>query len=205
METVALFALPLLLALLLAWAWPKVVGPWLESMAWHTLATRAGLTHHRRRVLGIPRHGRISGTYRGRELTLSAFKDMGVDLTTRVVLSVDNRAHATLLVVAKVPERGAAQGATQPFDQLFTVAESQPADLAQEAFTPPERCAALAQMMRDHRSHQCHIELRGRMLRFEHRPRRLCFYRVRARADRLAALIDGLCAVAETVERVDER
>ena len=198
-------SLVVLFVILVVFAWPSVVCPWLGAMAWRKLAARTGLTHRRSGYLGIPRRGRVVGSYRGRDLTLDTYRDMGVDLRMRILLSVRNPVGASMLIYGlpwtdredrQVDGRG---------DRPFTIAQSEPGDLAAKVFAAADLHEGMWSVVQEMRVRNYRIDLSDYVLRFEQEPRTFCFLSVERQADRLQALFDVLCDIAEAVEEVIER
>jgi hypothetical protein len=200
MEYVLSASLVLLLAITGVFAWSRVLCPWLGARAWLALARRTGLTCKRRRTLGIPRWGRVLGTYRGRGLALDTYKDLGVDLCMRVVLSVENPVKGSMLVLGKQSD----QAEIEQMDQAFAIVESQPEGFAEEALASADLRQQVREAVSSVWSSHYHIQVSGHTLRFEQRPRRSCFYSARRRAERLQSLLDVLCDLAEKIERLED-
>lgn len=197
--------LVVLLAILAVFAWPSVVCPWLEGRAWRRLADRAGLTYRRSRVLGIPRRGRVVGSYRGRDLTLDTYRDLGLGLRMRILLSVRNPIGGSMLICGlpwtdredrQVDGRG---------DRPFTIAQSEPGDLAAKVFAAADLHEGMWSVVQEMRVRDYRIDLSDYVLRFEQEPRTFCFLSVERQADRLQALLDVLCNIAEAAEEVIAR
>jgi hypothetical protein len=125
-----------------------------------------------------------------------------VDLWVRVVLSVRNEAKGVMTVVGRPlwGQTGQDQGA--PPGQPFHIAESQPAGFAHKVFTATGLCHDLQDVMQDMRSQNCAVEVNGRMLRFELRPRSFCMDSIEKSTACLQSLLDVLCDLAEAIERV---
>jgi len=198
-EYVLIAAVVLLLVLLGAFALPGVICPWLEKKAWLKLAARTGLTYVSRSFLGIPKRGRITGTYRGHDLTLDTYKYLGIDLYMRIVLSVSNRAGGSLLVLGKPFGNQSSHVADTQFDQ-FLISESQPEDFVAEVFASTDLRQGFQDAVQGIGPGCYYVEVSGHILRFEHQPRWHFFRGVDRKVDRLQSLFDVLCDVAEAVD-----
>jgi hypothetical protein len=189
---VALIGLLVVLGIL---AWPKVVCPLMRESAWRGLAARTGLAYRRRKLLGIPRPGRIVGTYRGRECTLYTHKELGIELRMCIVLSVDNQAEGAMSVLWR-----------QHLDQSFLIRRSQPKQLVDELFASDSLGQRLEDVAQRTWSHSYHVELSGHLLKFEQKPQTFCpGGGARQYADRLQALLDVLCDVADAIEQMPKQ
>jgi hypothetical protein len=195
-------SLVLLIAILAVCAWPSVVCPWLGARAWRRLATRLGLTYIRRHTLGIPRRGRVVGVYRGREVTLDTYKEMGVEQRMRIVLSVRNPPGGSMLVLSMPWGDREGQGGDERSARPFRIVESEPGDLGAKVFASDDLREGVWNVMQGTRARNYRIELSGRVLRFEQEPRTFCFLGVDRHVEHVQALFDVLCDVAEAVEEV---
>jgi hypothetical protein len=173
-------------------AWPKVVCPLMRERAWRGLAARTGLAYRGRRILGIPRPGRISGTYRGRGCTLYTHKELGIELRMCVVLSLDNQAAGAMSVLWR-----------QHLDQPFLIRRSQPTQLVDDLFASDSLGQRLQDVAQRTRSHSYHVELSGHLLKFEQKLQTFCPGGGKQRyVDHLQALLDVLCDVADAIEKM---
>jgi hypothetical protein len=153
--------------------------------------------------LGVPRQGRIRGSYRGRECTLGTFKELGVDLRMRIVLSVDNRFQVSMRVLCRSGSPGT--DGDRSLRELFSVIESEPMGFARQVFASEDLRRRIQELVGSAWSRSDYIEANEHMLRFERRIGGLCDYRVGQHVEHLHALLDTLCDIAETIERAGER
>jgi len=181
-----------LLVVLGIFAWPRLICPLMRESAWRGLAARTGMSYRRRRFLGILRPGRVAGTYRGRECALFGYKAMGIEFRTCVVLSLTNRAEGSMSVLWR-----------QHLDQPFLIRRSQPKELVNEVFASESLGQRLEQVAQGTWSHNYHVELSGHLLRFEQKPQAFSpGGGKRLYVDRLQALLDVLCDIADAIEQI---
>ena len=184
-----------LLVVLGIFAWPRVVCPLMREGAWRGLAARTGLAYRRRRVLGIPRPGRISGTYRGRECALYTHKELGIELRMCIVLSLDNQVEGAMSVLWR-----------QHLDQPFLIRRSQPKELADQIFASDSLGQRLPDVAQRTWSHSYHVELSGHLLKFEQKPQVFSPGGGKQQyVERLHALLDVLCDVADAIEQMPKQ
>jgi hypothetical protein len=189
----------LMLGILALLVLPRVVGPWREQAALRRLAALLELRHQPSRVLGIPRSGRATGTYRGRTCTIEMGRQIGVELHTRVVLSVDNPSSCGFDLVRRPASRDASE--PRRASELYRVMRSTPPDLAQAVVVDGQLEARSLRFPRQVQASGYHLSLSGSLLRLEHRPRRTYWGPIDQDVTGLQALLGGLCDVAEAFER----
>ena len=203
MDYVTWAGLILVLVILGIVAWSAVVCPWLRERAWRQLAERTGLTCRWRSSFGIPRQGRIRGSYHGRECTLSTFRELGIELRMRVILSIDNRSQGSIRVLCRPRPPGL--NGDGSLRELFSLIESDPEGFVREVFASEGLRRRIQELERSRWSRDDYVEVDGHMLRFERRIGRFCDYRVGQHMEHLHGLLDTLCDIAETIEQVSGR
>jgi hypothetical protein len=192
-----------LLALIVVFAWPRIVCPWREQVALRRLSARTGLTYTGRRVLGIPRVGRAFGSYLGRACALERHKGLEVHPALRILCSVQNRDDWAFRLVAAVPgpDPDASGGAAHP---ALWVAQSTPPGLAERAIVEARLAKRIPPVAAGIRASEYHLSLSGHLLRFEHLPRGLCALPPDRAAEALQAVLEALCACAASLEAMVE-
>ena len=201
MDYLAIAGLTVVLVILVIFAWPQIVCPWVEQNAWRELARRKGMRYRRRRTLGVPRGGRIVGTWRGRECSVSTYKALGVALQMRVVLSVDNRSDGTLLALGQPSDWRDLEPERRETGPALEIVESQPGDLAHKALVSTGLDDRIREIARERRTYGYRIEVSGHALRFEWPFRRFSRLDIDPIVRTLTALLDALCDTAEAVEQ----
>ena len=191
MDWLAWAALAFLIGVLVLISWPRVICPLRREFSWRTLASRTGLRHRQRRVLGLPRPGRVTGTYQGYECSLSTYRALDIEARMSVVLALENRAQRAVSVLWR-------QHADPPFQLL----QSQPNGFADELFAVEGLGQRLSDAAQGLRSNSFHLELSGHMLKFEQRLQALCPYGGEQYVASLQALLETLCHVANAIEQL---
>jgi hypothetical protein len=83
MDVLVIAALVLMLGILALLLLPRVMGLWREQAVLRKVADLLALYYRPNRVLGVPRSGRATGTYRGRACTIEMGKHVGVPAQAR--------------------------------------------------------------------------------------------------------------------------
>lgn len=180
-------ALAGLLGVLVLFSWPGVICPLQRVRGWRALAARTGLAYRQRRALGLPRPGRVTGTYRGRECALSTYRALDVEERMCLVLSLENRASGVMSVLW---EQRAAQ-----------VLQSQPDGLAKALLAAEGLGQRLSDAAQGIWSKGYHLELSGHLLRLEQNLPAFCPYGSERYVSGLQALLDVLCDIATAIEQ----
>jgi hypothetical protein len=184
-------ALVFLVGVLFLFSWPRVICPLQRERGWRALAARTGLTYQGRSILGVPRPGRLTGSYRERECSLFTYRAQGVEPRLCLVLALQDRARGTLAVLWQ-------QRAEPPFQ----VRQSQPEGLADALLAQEGPVQRLSEAAQGVRSACYHLELSGHVMRFEQRLGVFCAYRSERYVAGWQAILDALCDLASVVERL---
>jgi len=198
-DVLVIAALVLMLGILALLLLPRTVGPWREQTALRRLARLLRLHHQPNRVLGIPRSGRATGTYRGRACTIEMGKQVGVERHTRVVLSVDNPSSCSFDVIWRPTPRGVSEPGRAR--EGYQVMRSTPPDLAQAVVDSGQLEAQASHFPRQVQASGYHLSLSGSLLRLQHRPGRTYWGPIDQDVAGLQALLGALCDVADAFER----
>jgi hypothetical protein len=145
-----------LLGVLVLFSWPRIICPLQRARGWRALAARTGLAYLQRRALGLPRPGRVTGTYRGRECSLSTYRALDVEARMCFVLVLRNQARGAMSVLWD-----------QRADPPTQVRLSQPDGLAEELLALAGLGQRLSDAAQDTWSKGYHLELSEHMLRLE--------------------------------------
>jgi hypothetical protein len=189
MDWWAWVALAGLTGVLALFFWPRVICPLQRERGWRALAAHTGLAYRGRRVLGVPRPGRVTGTYQGRECSLSTYRALGVEARMCFVLSLKNQAQGAMSVLWQ--PRAAPQ-----------VRQSQPEGLADALLAVDDLGQRLSEAAQSLWSKGYHLELSGHMLRFEQSLPAFCPYGSERYVHSLQALLDVLCDLATAIEQL---
>jgi len=198
-DVLVIAALVLMLGILTFLLLPRIVGPWREQTALHRVATLLKLRHQPNRVLGIPRSGRATGAYRGRACTIEMGKQVGAELHTRVVLSVDNPSSCSFDVIRRPTPRGVSEPGRAR--EGYQVMRSTPPDLAQAVVDSGQLEVQALHFPRQVQASGYHLSLNGSLLRLQHRPGRTYWGPIDQDVAGLQALLGALCDVADAFER----
>jgi hypothetical protein len=198
-DVLVIAALVLMLGILAFLLLSRIVGPWREQTVLHRVAALLELRHQPNPVLGIPRSGRATGTYRGRACTIEMGKQVGVELHTRVVLSVDNPSSCSFDVIRRPVPRGASESGRVL--EHYKVIRSTPLHLAQAVVDSGQLEAQSSHFPRQVQASGYHLSLNGSLLRLQHRPGRTYRGPIDQDVAGLQALLGALCDVADAFER----
>ena len=199
MDILVIAALVLILGTLTAWMLPYLVCPWREQVTLRKLAGVLGFRYHGWRTLGIPRRGRVTGTFHDRDCTIETLKQMGVDPYTRMVVSIDNPLAYSFDVVQH--PTSASSGDKEQRQEPLQIVGSTPDGLARTVLRTCDLEGRAPQFPRQVRASGYHLSLSGYMMRLEHRPRWLCFGPIERDVIGFRALLETLCDAADAIER----
>ncbi|MBN1641321.1 MAG: hypothetical protein JXA09_08795 [Anaerolineae bacterium] len=194
-------ALVLFLGLVGLYAWFRLVCPWREQNALRALGERTGLAYVGRRVMWMPRRGRVFGAYRGRACAVECHTDQ-VETEMRVACAVDNPSGCSFRILAAGGDLArpgrAGNGAGQP----LWVAQSTPPGYAERAIADAGLAAQIPPVAAEIGAPAYQLLLIGHLLRLEYHPVGTCALPVPQLASGLHDALDALCACADRLETI---